>query len=83
MLDYARCGWHLAEVDIGYHGQYAVLMTWLCGCPMVEAITPEIARGRDAEENPSAPALPEGCEDVTLQQAGVTYAVVGFPRPSS
>ena len=35
-IDYLNCGWHIAEVDIGYHAQWSVLMQWLCPCKMVE-----------------------------------------------
>ena len=36
VLDYARLGWHLADTfgDI-CHGEYGVLMIWLCACPCV------------------------------------------------
>jgi hypothetical protein len=26
VLDYLRCGWHIASADLGYHAQFAVLM---------------------------------------------------------
>lgn len=36
VLDYLMCGWHIAQVDLGHHSEWAVLMQWLCECPMVE-----------------------------------------------
>lgn len=37
VLDYARIGWHIADtLDGTGHGNYAILMQWLCACPCVE-----------------------------------------------
>jgi len=36
VLDYARLGWDIAEANIGYHAEWAVLMEWLCNCPIRE-----------------------------------------------
>lgn len=37
VLDYLMCGWHIAQPDLGPpHGDWSVLMAWLCDCKMVE-----------------------------------------------
>jgi hypothetical protein len=37
VLDYLLLGWHIACADLGPpHGQYAVLLEWLCACPRAE-----------------------------------------------
>ena len=36
VLGYARLGWHIEETDLGHHGRWAILMSWLCECPVVE-----------------------------------------------
>jgi hypothetical protein len=36
-LDYCRLGWAPSNALQGlHHGQYSVLMCWLCDCPLVE-----------------------------------------------
>ena len=36
-LDYCRLGWAPSPALEGtYHGEFAVLMEWLCGCPARE-----------------------------------------------
>ena len=42
VLDYLRCGWHIASADLGYHAQFAVLMQWLCDCRCVEPSRPPV-----------------------------------------
>jgi hypothetical protein len=39
VLDYARLGWCIADTlaDV-CHGQYSILMMWLCDCPHVEPV---------------------------------------------
>jgi hypothetical protein len=39
VLDYARLGWSIADTlsDI-WHGQYSILMIWLCHCPCLEPV---------------------------------------------
>lgn len=38
VLDHARLGWMIADtLDGTPHGQYAVLMVWLCGCKELTA----------------------------------------------
>lgn len=36
--DYLNTGWHIAAADMGHHGYYSVLMTWLCECKQVEPV---------------------------------------------
>jgi hypothetical protein len=36
VLDYLRCGWHIASADLGHHSQWAVLMCWVCDCRCAE-----------------------------------------------
>jgi hypothetical protein len=34
--DFALCGWHIADtLNDTPHGQYSILMVWLCDCPCV------------------------------------------------
>ena len=32
--DYLDTGWHIANVDLDHHGEYSVLLQWLCDCPL-------------------------------------------------
>ena len=32
---YLDLGWCFAA-DLGHHGEYSILMRWLCGCPAAE-----------------------------------------------
>lgn len=34
--DYLNVGWHIAQHDLLHHGDWSVLLTWLCDCPVVE-----------------------------------------------
>ena len=37
VLDYARLGWTIADTLAGSpHGEYSILMVWLCDCRCVE-----------------------------------------------
>jgi hypothetical protein len=37
VFDYARLGWCLADLFGGcYHGEFSVLMVWICKCPLAE-----------------------------------------------
>jgi hypothetical protein len=37
VLDYARLGWTIEDtMEDCHHGQYSILMEWLCNCPLVE-----------------------------------------------
>ena len=39
VLDYLKCGWHIAETDIGlHHSYYSVLLSWICQCQPVEPL---------------------------------------------
>lgn len=52
-LDYARLGWTIADTLEGTpHGQWAILMTWLCECPCVQP-APHHARSRHQHESPA------------------------------
>jgi len=34
VADFLACGW-VVRADLGdYHGQFAVMMQWLCDCPI-------------------------------------------------
>ena len=33
---YLKLGWNIAEIDIGHHSYYSVLLNWLCNCNPVE-----------------------------------------------
>ena len=38
-LDYCRLGWVSSPALEGtYHGEFAVLMEWVCGCPACEPV---------------------------------------------
>lgn len=45
VLDYLRCGWHIATTDLGHHSFYSVLMVWLCSCR-----TPPLPRSEQRPE---------------------------------
>jgi len=37
VLAYARLGWSIADtLEHCHHGEYSILMVWMCPCPMVE-----------------------------------------------
>jgi hypothetical protein len=37
VLDYARLGWIIEDtVEDCHHGEYSILMEWLCDCPVAE-----------------------------------------------
>jgi hypothetical protein len=37
VLDYARLGWCIADTfEHCYHGEFSILMMWMCPCPLVE-----------------------------------------------
>jgi len=37
VLDYARLGWSIADtLEHCHHGEYSILMVWMCPCAMVE-----------------------------------------------
>lgn len=38
VLDYLKCGWHIAQHDLGHHTYYSVLMIWLCNCNRIEPL---------------------------------------------
>ena len=53
-LDYARLGWTIADTLEGTpHGQWAILMTWLCECPCVQP-APHLASSREQGGSPSS-----------------------------
>ncbi len=44
--DYLELGWNVATVDLGHHGEYSVLLQWLCACPLIEPRNPHNERYR-------------------------------------
>jgi hypothetical protein len=39
--DYLDTGWHIVNVDLAHHGEYAALLQWLCDCPLTEPRNPD------------------------------------------
>ncbi len=41
--DYLLTGWYDPNVDLAHHGEYSVLLEWLCDCPLpaIRRVNPE------------------------------------------
>ena len=48
--DYLDTGWHIVNVDLAHHGEYAALLQWLCDCPLVDPATAGQAQERNLDE---------------------------------
>lgn len=41
--DFLALGWHIADDMQGcHHGEHAVMLEWLCGCPMAEPVSSKL-----------------------------------------
>jgi hypothetical protein len=38
VLDYLMCGWHILVPDLAHHGEWSVIMAWLCNCKIAEPL---------------------------------------------
>ena len=70
--DYLDTGWHLANVDLDHHGEYSVLLQWLCDCPLPASRRPNPSEEPD-ERHPilTLYTLASAYADLACRRAGV------------